>query len=104
LGTVTDSSGAVVANIKVTLTTWARRSRGRPRPILSGYRLYLPGRNLFAQGSGYGFEAVIVTDCSVSATSRRQDFTMKVGRVTEMVQISATQWAVNSENPTLVAK
>lgn len=93
LGTVTDSSGAVVPDVKITLThSGTQDTRDTITNQLGDYRFPFVAIGTYSvKAEGQGFQAVTVNQLVLSVDdARRQDFTFKVGAVTESVTITAT--------------
>jgi hypothetical protein len=102
VGTITDSSGAVVAGANVTITS--RQTNQVRSSATSGTGVYsfsdvLPGQ-YEVKAVATGFRTSIQTGIQVSAnTVSRADFALAVGQMTETLTISATAAALQTDKP-----
>src|SRR5215472_11707395 len=102
VGTVTDSSAAVVTGAVVTITS--RQTNQVRSTATSGTGVYsfsdvLPGQ-YEVKAVATGFRTSIQTGIQVSAnTVSRADFALAVGQMTETLTISATAAALQTDKP-----
>jgi hypothetical protein len=104
LGTITDSSGAVIAGAKIVITnkgtheTHTLTSNGSGQYILSA----MPNGTYSLTVTVSGFKSAVVDALKLDAGSRlRQDFTMVLGQNSESVQVTGTPPALETDNATL---
>ena len=101
LGTVTDSSGAAVPGAKVRVANAATNANREAETGAAGnYSLpYLPAGNYQVTVSRDGFQAQQVDNVTLQVDqTARVDFTMRVGNVTETVNVSASATLLQTEN------
>lgn len=104
LGTVTDTSGAAVAGVDITLTN---ASTGEVRKAktdeLGNYRLpFIPPGTYSVRAEATGFQTMAVEALVLTVDADlRQDLTLKVGSVSETVTVTANAVQVNAESPSL---
>lgn len=104
LGTVTDSTGAVVPKASITLTNIKTKETRRSTADEMGnfrFLFVLPGAySLRAEATG--FQPVIEDELILRVgEKRRQDVTLQLGAVTEAVEVTASPIAFNAESPSL---
>ena len=103
-GLVTDSSGAVIAGAKVTITNEAMGVSQSVQTNETGnytFPTVLVGNyDLKCEMQGFKTEAVKALRVETGAQVR-QNFQMPVGEITETVEVSAAAVALNTENPTV---
>lgn len=103
-GTVTDASGAVIANAKVTATN---NATGLTRVTQTGqsgvYTLpALPVGTYVVSAEVNGFKKKLVTDAVLEIEAeKRVDFALEVGQVTESVTVSEHGASMQTENATV---
>ncbi len=103
-GTVTDSSGAVVANAHVTITNEA--TSAADHTVTSNVGTYsfkgvLPGRySVSVDAPGFKKEVKNNVTIEVSTTST-VDFTLSAGATNETVEVTANEIALNTTQPEL---
>src|SRR5215469_5471009 len=91
-GLVTDTSGAVIANAKVTITNTATGVTSTTVSNTTGNYTFslVPVGNYDAKAEMAGFKSEEVRGLRVETAAQvRQDFQLQVGAVTETVEISA---------------
>jgi Carboxypeptidase regulatory-like domain/TonB-dependent Receptor Plug Domain len=103
-GTVTDKSGSVVAGASVKATAQATGISREARTDDSGHYLIplLSVGNYTVRVDSQGFQSAEQKDLRLQVDERRElDFTLSPASVATTVEVSATQVAVESSNPTL---
>ena len=104
LGVVTDASGAVIQNVKVTATNLETNLAQKTVTDASGeYRiLSLPAGKYKVEASFSGFQTFVATDVVLTVNSqRRVDITLQVGTTTQETTVSATAVQVETTNTQL---
>ncbi|MCC6345395.1 MAG: carboxypeptidase regulatory-like domain-containing protein, partial [Bryobacterales bacterium] len=104
LGVVTDPSGAVIAGASVSVTS---NATGVKRPATTGadgqyeVRYLVPGEYT-VEVTATGFRAARAANVVIQLNQQaRIDFSMKVGEVTEAVEVTAATPLLQTENATL---
>jgi len=103
-GTVTDKSGAVISGAKVTATS---QGTGIPREAntdeVGHYVINLLPVGVYTlRVESAGFQAAEIKDLKLQVDEQRElNFTLAPGTVSTSVEVSATQVAVETTNPTL---
>jgi hypothetical protein len=103
-GTVSDKTGSVIAGATVTVTSQATGLSRQATTDNSGHYLVplLPVSNYTIQVQSSGFKTVEQKDLRLQIDEHRElDFTLAPASVTEKVEVSATQVAVETTAPTL---
>jgi hypothetical protein len=103
-GTVSDKTGSVIAGATVTVTSQATGLSRDAKTDDSGHYLIplLPVSNYTIQVQSSGFKTVAQKDVRLQVDEHRElDFTLVPASVTEKVEVSATQVAVETTAPTL---
>jgi carboxypeptidase family protein len=103
-GTVSDKTGSVIAGAMVTVTSQATGLSRDAKTDDSGHYLIplLPVSNYTIQVQSSGFKTVAQKDVRLQVDEHRElDFTLVPASVTEKVEVSATQVAVETTAPTL---
>jgi Carboxypeptidase regulatory-like domain/TonB-dependent Receptor Plug Domain len=103
-GTVTDKSGSVVAGASVKATAQATGIFREARTDDTGHYLIplLSVGNYTVRVDSQGFQSAEQKDLRLQVDERRElDFTLSPASVATTVEVSATQVAVESSNPTL---
>jgi hypothetical protein len=103
-GTVSDKTGSVITGAKVTVTSQATGVSRESKTDGTGHYLIplLPVAVYTIRVEAQGFQAGEQKDVKLQVDEHREvDFTMAPGSVTEKVEVSATEVAVQSSNPTL---
>ena len=103
-GTVTDKSGSVVAGASVKATAQATGISREARTDDTGHYLIplLSVGNYTVRVDSQGFQSAEQKDLRLQVDERRElDFTLSPASVATTVEVSATQVAVESSNPTL---
>ncbi len=103
-GTVTDKTGSVIAGAEVTATSESTALSRVVRTDDSGHYLIplLPVANYTIRVTSAGFQASETRNIRLQVDEHRElDFTLAPASVSEKVEVSATQVAVESINPTL---
>ena len=103
-GTVTDKSGAVVAGATVTATSQGTGvARDTKTDEVGHYVLNLLPVGIYTlRVESQGFQPAETKDLKLQVDERRElDFTLAPGTVSTSVEVSATQVAVETANPTL---
>jgi hypothetical protein len=103
-GTVSDKTGSVIAGATVTVTSQATGLTREAKTDDSGHYLIplLPVSNYTIQVQSSGFKTVEQKDLRLQIDEHRElDFTLAPASVTEKVEVSATQVAVETTAPTL---
>ena len=104
LGTVTDSSGGVLAGVQITATNVETHDlRKAATDQLGGYHFtFLPPGTYSLRAESRGFKRVTVENLILTVNEeRRQDFSLPVGTVQQEVSVTANPVAVNAEDATL---
>ena len=103
-GTVTDKTGSVItgATVKVTSQTTGV-SRQAPTDASGSYLIpLLPVSTYSIRVEAKGFQAAEQKDVVLQVNEHRElDFTLAPGSVTESIEVSATEVAVQTSDPTL---
>jgi Carboxypeptidase regulatory-like domain len=103
-GTVSDKTGSVITGATVTITSQATGISREAKTNDSGYYLIplLPVSTYTIQVQSSGFKTVEQKDLRLQVDEHRElDFTLLPASVTEKVEVSATQVAVETTAPTL---
>ena len=103
-GTVSDKTGSVIAGATVTVTSQATGLSRQATTDNSGHYLIplLPVSNYTIQVQSSGFKTVEQKDLRLQIDEHRElNFTLAPASVTEKVEVSATQVAVETTAPTL---
>src|SRR5215469_9548992 len=103
-GTVTDKSGAVVAGATVTATSQGTGVARDTQTDEGGHYVLnlLPVGIYTLRVESQGFQPAETKDLKLQVDERRElDFTLAPGTVSTSVEVSATQVAVETANPTL---
>ncbi len=103
-GTVTDKSGSVVSGATVRATLQATGATRESKTDDSGHYLMplLPIGDYTIRAEFQGFQAVEQKDVRLQVDEHRElNFTLAPASVTEKVEVSATEVAVETANPTL---
>ena len=103
-GTVTDKSGAVVAGATVTATSQGTGVARDTKTDEAGHYVLnlLPVGIYTLRVESQGFQPAEAKDLKLQVDERRElDFTLAPGTVSTSVEVSATQVAVETANPTL---
>jgi outer membrane receptor protein involved in Fe transport len=104
LGTVTDSSGAMVAGAAVAITQTATGVRRETQTAADGkyeVRYLVPG-DYSVEARAQGFRAARVASIIIQINQQaRLDFTLQVGEVQETVEVTAAAPLLNTETGTL---
>lgn len=104
LGTVTDKSGAVVSGAAVTVTSQGTGiSRETKTDDVGHYVINLLPVGMYTlRVTSQGFQPVETKDVKLQVDEQRElDFTLAPGTVSTAIEVSATQVAVETSNPTL---
>ena len=105
-GIVTDAAGAVIAGVEVTLTNDANGIKFTAKTNEVGSYTFAnlgPGRYTLSTQM-QGFAPVSLTGITVTvAQFARADVQMKLGAVSERVEVAATAGVIETERPTLSA-
>src|SRR5436309_3520262 len=104
LGTVSDKTGSVISGAAVTVTSQGTGLSRETKTDDTGHYLtpLLPVGNYTIRVNSQGFKTVEQTDIRLQVNEQREvDFTLVPGSVTEAVEVSATEVAVETTNPTL---
>src|SRR5580765_7655685 len=103
-GLVTDSSGAIIAGAKVTITNEGMGVAQSAQTNETGnytFPTVLVG-NYDIKCEMQGFKTESVKNLRVETGAQvRQNFQMQVGELTETVEVSAAAVTLNTENPTV---
>ena len=103
-GTVTDSSGAVVADARVTITNEGTASAERTTTSSVGtysFRGLTPGKYTVAVDAR-GFKKTVQQGINIEvSTTATTDFTLSAGAASETVQVTADSIALNTTQPEL---
>jgi Carboxypeptidase regulatory-like domain len=103
-GTVSDKTGSVISGATVTVTSQATGLTREAKTDDSGHYLIplLPVGNYTVRVASSGFQTSETRDLRLQIDEHRElDFTLLPASVSEKVEVSATQVAVESVNPTL---
>jgi Carboxypeptidase regulatory-like domain len=103
-GTVSDKTGSVVTGTRVTVTSEATGLAREAKTDDTGHYLIplLPVGNFKIRVESQGFKPVEQSDVRLQVNEQRElDFTLVPGAVTEQVEVSATEVAVQTSNPSL---
>src|SRR5690348_10047523 len=104
VGTVQDSSGAVIPSVKITVSN---PERGFVRDVAANAAgeytaARIPIGNYVITGEATGFEKLVRSGISLSAgQTQRVDLTLTVGQLTQQVQVTGNVAKVETENSTL---
>src|SRR5256884_9335397 len=104
LGTVSDKTGSVISGATVTVTSQGTGLSRETKTDDTGHYLtpLLPVGNYTIRVNSQGFKTVEQTDIRLQVNEQREvDFTLVPGSVTEAVEVSATEVAVETSDPTL---
>ena len=104
LGTVTDPSGGVLAQVQVSATNVATHdTRKVETDQVGNYRFtFLPPGTYSLRAELKGFRTSVVSNLILNVNDyRRQDFKLAVGSVNQEVEVTAEPVAVNAETATL---
>src|SRR5437867_4639614 len=104
LGTVSDKTGSVISGAEVTVTSQGTGLSRETKTDDTGHYLtpLLPVGNYTIRVNSQGFKTVEQTDIRLQVNEQREvDFTLVPGSVTEAVEVSATEVAVETSTPTL---
>ena len=103
-GTVTDTSGAIIPNARVTIVNQATSSVVRTDTSSAGtysVKGLLPGKyNVTVEIAGFKKDVRVGVNIEVSSTPTI-DFALAPGAATETVQVTAEQIALNTTQPEL---
>jgi Carboxypeptidase regulatory-like domain len=103
-GTVSDKTGSVITGAKITVTSEGTGLSREAKTDDTGHYLIplLPVGNFKIRVESQGFKAVEQSDLRLQVNEQRElDFTLAPGEVTEQVEVSATEVAVQTSNPSL---
>src|SRR6516164_9210592 len=103
-GTVTDKSGAVISGAKVTATSQGTGIAREANTDEVGHYVInlLPVGVYTLRVESAGFQAAEIKDLKLQVDEQRElNFTLAPGTVSTSVEVSATQVAVETTNPTL---
>src|SRR5713101_4650575 len=103
-GTVTDKTGSVVAGATVKVTSQATRISRDAKTDASGYYTVplLPVSTYTVRVESQGFRPAEQRDIRLQVDEHREvDFTLQPASVSQTVEVSATEVAVQTTNPTL---
>src|SRR4029077_2515251 len=103
-GTVTDKTGSVISGAQVTVTSQGTGVSRQSRTDDSGHYLVplLPLGNYTIRVESQGFQTAEQKDLRLQVDEHREvDFTLAPGTVTQAIEVSATEVAVETTNPTL---
>src|SRR5947209_7376304 len=103
-GTVSDKTGSVVSGATVTVTSQGTGLSRETKTDDTGHYLtpLLPVGNYTIRVNSQGFKTVEQTDIRLQVNEQREvDFTLVPGSVTEAVEVSATEVAVETSTPAL---
>jgi hypothetical protein len=104
LGTVTDKTGSVISGAQVTVTSQGTGVSRQIKTDDSGRYLIplLPVANYTIRVESTGFQPAEQKDLRLQVDERREvDFTLAPGTVTQAVEVSATEVAVETSTPAL---
>ena len=99
-GLVTDPSGAVVPGVTITVRNKATNIEQQSRTGDNGYYLFpaLPIGTYTVTAEKAGFKKGVHDDVALEVGQRgRNDFSLEVGQVTELVQVKAASTALETE-------
>lgn len=103
-GTVTDKTGSVISGATVKITSQATGLSREAKTDASGHYTVplLPVSIYTVHVESQGFQAAEQKDLRLQVNEQREvDFTLNLASVTEKVEVSATEVAVQTTNPTL---
>src|SRR5438309_8009477 len=103
-GTVTDKTGSVISGATVKVTSQGTGLSRETKTDDTGHYLtpLLPVGNYTIRVNSQGFKIIEQTDIRLQVNEQREvDFTLVPGSVTEAVEVSATEVAVETSAPTL---
>jgi len=103
-GTVSDKTGSVISGATVTVTSQGTGLSRETKTDDTGHYLtpLLPVGNYTIRVNSQGFKTIEQTDIRLQVNEQREvDFTLVPGSVTEAVEVSATEVAVETSTPTL---
>src|SRR3989441_6750892 len=103
-GTVSDKTGSVISGATVTVTSQGTGLSRETKTDDTGHYLapLLPVGNYTIRVNYQGFKIIEQTDIRLQVNEQREvDFTLVPGSVTEAVEVSATEVAVETSTPTL---
>src|SRR5438309_4870506 len=103
-GTVSDKNGSVISGATVTVTSQGTGLSRETKTDDTGHYLapLLPVGNYTIRVNSQGFKIIEQTDIRLQVNEQREvDFTLVPGSVTEAVEVSATEVAVETSAPTL---
>jgi len=103
-GTVSDKTGSVISGATVTVTAQGTGLSRETKTDDTGHYLtpLLPVGNYTIRVNSQGFKTIEQTDIRLQVNEQREvDFTLVPGSVTEAVEVSATEVAVETSTPTL---
>ena len=103
LGTVTDQAGAVVPNVKITVTNTATNDTKTVTTTGSGDFVVnlLPSGQYTVTAEAPSFKKATANTSVVSGDRQRVDIKLQVGNVTEVVEVAATAPALQTDSATL---
>jgi hypothetical protein len=104
LGTVTDSSGAVLPGVKITATNAETHDVRKETTDQTGsyHFTFLPPGTYSVRAESSGLKTITIDDLVVTVNEeRRQDFALTVGTVQQEVRVTANPVTVNAESATL---
>src|SRR6266852_9194827 len=105
-GTVTDPSGAAIANAKVTVTNVGTNLSVATTTNQTGLYKFneLPTGTYKMTAEAQGFRTITNTDLSLSpGTIQRVDFKMTLGQTREVIEVSGEAAVVNTEDSKLAS-
>ena len=103
-GTVSDKTGSVIAGATVKATSQSTAIARESKTDASGHYLIplLPVADFTIRVESQGFQTVEQKDIRLQVDEHREvNFTLQLASVTEKVEVSATEVAVETANPTL---
>src|SRR2546426_4061867 len=103
-GTVSDKTGSVISGATVKVTSQGTGLSRETKTDDTGHYLtpLLPVGNYTIRVNSQGFKIIEQTDIRLQVNEQREvDFTLVPGSVTEAVEVSATEVAVETSTPTL---
>src|SRR3989475_3796546 len=103
-GTVSDKTGSVISGATVTVTSQGTGLSRETKTDDTGHYLapLLPVGNYTIRVNSQGFKIIEQTDIRLQVNEQREvNFTLVPGSVTEAVEVSATEVAVETSTPTL---
>jgi Carboxypeptidase regulatory-like domain len=104
LGTVADKTGSVIPGASVTVTSQLTGAVRDAKTDGTGYFLVplLPVSNYTVRVEAQGFKAIEQKDIRLQVNEQREvDFTLAPASVSQTVEVSASEVAVETTNPTL---